>query len=242
MTRRKATGTSRGQSNVIGVALLLGVTVLSLGTLTAGIGAVVQDNAATADARRVADGLDSALRPVEATGTHHGRVSFAEGRLHTVEREFRLLNDTGTVRRLQVGGLVFERQERRVAFVAGTLTRGPPGSETLVESPPVTVGPDVLVVGVPRLEGRVAVSGSNAEVTLRTNVSHDRVRLGNGTYRVAVETAAPDALARGFERRGATVTRRDFDDDGVQSVVARFPRERRGYLVVHDVTLGVGDG
>lgn len=242
MTRDRVTRTSRAQSNVIGVALLLGVTVVSLGALTAGIGAVVQDNAATADARRVADSLDAAVQPIEATGPHHGRVSFAEGRLHTVERDFRVLNASGTVRHLRVDGLVFEREGRRVAFVAGAITRGPPGGETLVEPPPITVGPDVLVVGAPRLDGQVAVAGSNAEVTLHTNVSHDRVRLGNGTYRVAVETATPDALARGFERRGATVTRRDFDGDGVPSVVARFPGERSGYLVVHDVALEVDDG
>jgi flagellin-like protein len=43
----------RGQSNVVGVAIMLGVTVVALATVTASVGTVVQDSAATADATRV---------------------------------------------------------------------------------------------------------------------------------------------------------------------------------------------
>lgn len=235
-------GDERGQANVVGVALLLGLTVASLGVLTAGIGAVVQDNAATADTRRVATDLDGALRPVEVTGRHQGRVSFAEGRLRTVERDLRVLNESGVVRRVRVGGLVFTAGDRRVAFVAGAITRGPRSGAALFSPPPVTVGPDVLVVGAPRLNGTVAVAGDDVTTTLRTDVTHERSRLGNGTYRVAIETESPGPLARRFERQGATVTRRDIDGDGVPSVVARFPGTRRGYIVVHDLNVEVAHG
>jgi len=234
--------TPRGQANVVGVALLLGITVASLGALTAGVGVVVQENAASADTQRVATDLDNALRPVEATGPRQGGVSFAEGRLTTVERDLRVLNESGVVRRVRVGGIVFESRDRRVRYVAGAITRGPRGGETLADPPPVTVGPDVLVVGAPRLNGSGTVAGTEATITLRTDVAHERTALGDGTYRVALETAAPDPLARYFERRGAEVTRRDIDGDGVPSVVARFPGTRTGYLVVHDLNLEVAHG
>jgi hypothetical protein len=79
-------------------------------------------------------------------------------------------------------------------------------------------------------------------VTLRTDVGHSRTRLANATYRVAIETRHPDAWARYFERQGATTTRRSFDADDVDSVVATFPGDRRAYLIVHDLRLEVGDG
>ena len=48
----------RGQSNVVGVALLLGVAVVSMGALTAAVGVVVESSAGQADAERVATDLD----------------------------------------------------------------------------------------------------------------------------------------------------------------------------------------
>jgi flagellin-like protein len=186
--KRRLIRRERGQSNVVGVAILLAVVVVSLGSLTAAIGAVVDGNAAAADASRVASDLDAALEPVEATGAHRGRVSFTDG----------AEDDTET---------------------------------------------GVLAVGAPTLNGSVAVSASGGgSAVLRTTVSHHRTELGEDTYGVAVETATPDAWRRHFERQNATVTTRDFDDDGLVSVVARYPGERVGYLVVHDVRLEVWNG
>lgn len=236
-------GPTRGQSNVVGIALLLGVTVVALGGLTASIGAVIESHAASADAARVADGMDEALDPVEATGAHRGRLAFTEGSLRTVERELRLLDASGVRHIVGVDALVFEAENRRVAFVAGAIIQGTGAGADLVESPPITASRGsggVLVVGAPRLGGDTAVAGSGGvTVTLRTDVRHDRTDLGRGRYRVAVETATPGPWAERFRRQGATVTRRDFDDDGVESVVAGYPGQRRTYLVVHDMHLEV---
>ncbi|WP_128477505.1 DUF7289 family protein [Halorussus pelagicus] len=248
----------RAQSNVVGVAILLGVVVVALGSLTAGIGSVVEENAAAADSARVAADFDAALEPVEATGVHRGRVSFTDGELRTVERDLRVLNESGVVGTVRTDALVFTAGDRRVAFLAGAIVRGPPDNAVVRTPPPITVSrgggggdreggdPDstgVLVVGAPALNGSVAVSGSGgASVSLRTTVSHERTNLGNGTYRVAVETATPSAWRRYFERQNATVTARDFDGDGVESVVAAYPGERVGYLVVHRMGLEVRNG
>lgn len=234
----------RAQSHVVGVAVLLGVTVVALGTLTASIGSVVEGNAARADATRVADDLDAALEPVAVTGVNRGRVAFTEGRLYPVERDLRVLDESGVVRRVRVGGLVFEHAGQRVASVAGAVTVGRNGSATLASRPPITAsgGAGILVVGAPRLGDPAAVGGSNVRTTVRTDVEHRRESLGEGTFRVAVETETPGAWERYFRRQNATTTRHSFDDDGVVSVVADYPGERTGYLVYHDLHAEVGRG
>lgn len=234
----------RGQSNVVGVAILLGVTVMALGALTAGIGTVVQQNAAGADAARVADGFDSALRPVETTGVRRGRVAFSSGQLRVVERDLRVINDTAT-RRVAVDALVYESGQRRVVFLAGAIVRGDGAGARVVRAPPLVASRGsggVLVVGAPRLDAAaVGVSGSDGvERVLRTNVSHERTRLGTGRYRLAVETATPAAWRTALsEAGGEVVDVRDIDGDGVPSVIARFPGRRVAYLVVHEMDLEV---
>lgn len=242
--RPAAHGRTRGQSNVVGVAILLGVTVLALGTLTASVGTVVEENAASADQTRVAAGLDDAIRPVGTTGRHRGTIAFTEGRFHTADREIRVLNRTGVVANVSASALAFDARDRGVTVLGGAILRRYPTGATMYRRPPITASRDVLVVGVADLNGSVAIGVSGGTtLALRTTVSHDRTALGNGTYRLAVETATPGPWREYFRDIGATLDPpRDFDDDGLSSVVARFPGDRVGYLVVHEVALEVGDG
>lgn len=249
MSTRGRASSRRAQSEVVGVALLLSITMIALAGLTASIGAVVQENAASADAASVAADLPTALRPVEATGTHRGVVTFTGGELTVVERELRVLHGDGVVRTVAVGALVFERGHDRVAYVAGAVVRGRPGRATLRRPPPITASRGsggVLVVGAPRLgaAGRTVAATEPTTVTLHTNVTHRRSALGNATWRVAIETATPGPFVAYFERTGATVVAddRDFDGDGVPSVVARYPGRRVAYLVVHAMRLEVTIG
>jgi len=236
----------RAQSHVVGVALMLGLTVAAIGALTFGVGTALDSQAAGADAAHVAGDLDAALDATGAHGHHTDRVTFAEGQFETVERDLRILRNGSVVERRSVGGLVFETGDRRVGYVAGAVVRGRGEAAWLVAEPPVTAAasPGVVVVGAPRLSaGNVAVSGAGGvTISLSTNVSHARTDLGRGQFAVAVETETPAPLTRYFERQNATVDRRDFDDDGVPSVVARYPGRRQGYLVVHDLGLEVEHG
>lgn len=235
----------RGQSSVVGVALLLGATVLALGVLTASVGGVIDGHAARADTQRVATGLEDALAPVETTGHRTGDVRFAEGRLHTVERDLRVLESGSVVSTVAVDGLVYERGDRRVRYVADAVIRGRGDGAWPVTDPPVVGSDDeVLVVGAAKLDaGSASVGGDRVTATLATNVSHDRRSLGTGEFAVAIETATPAALEAALGDRGATsLDRRDLDGDGLVSVVAAFPGTRRGYLVVHEMRLEVGDG
>ncbi len=230
---------TRGQSNVVGVALLLGIVMLSLASLTASVGMVVQSNAATADSARVANDMNHALDPVESTGIHRGRISFSNGKLTTEGRELRILDDSGDVWTVQTDALVFTSGNRRVTYVAGAVIQGTDDGGRMYEHPPITSSQrgGVLVVGAPKLNAskKAVESTSGESVLVRTNVTHNRTLLGNGTYRIAIETKTPDAWQRYFERQNATTTVRDFDNDGVPSVVAKYSGRRLAYLVVHDM-------
>ena len=225
---------SRGQSNVVGVALLLGIAVVSMGGLTAAVGLLVDSTAAESDAERVAADLDAALQPVAATGPQRGRVTFGSGRLRPVDRTLEIRADGAVVERIAVDAVVFESGERRVSFHAGAVVRGSGDRAWMTEPPPITADESVLVFGVARLGDEVgSVSGSGGVTTnIESDVSHDRRDLGRSEFSIAVETAAPGAWERWLERQGARVDRQRSEPP---VVVATFEGERTGYLVVHDL-------
>ncbi|MDS0297903.1 flagellin-like protein [Halogeometricum sp. S1BR25-6] len=242
MTRSRGNG-DRAQSAVVGVAVLLGITVVGIGVLTAAAGAVVEEGATAAATARVADGIDDALDTGTVTETET-TVRLADGTLRTADRTVRVLGDSGVVWSVNAGAVVYESRGRRVSAVAGAVTSGPggrSGGSSMSAPPSVAAADGTLYVGVPALNasGTDAVSarGAALPVTLRTAPTHERRILPADRYRVAVETTAPAAWEREFRRRGTTTVRRDFDGDGVPSVVAAFPGERTVHLVVHDLRL-----
>lgn len=225
----------------MGVAILLAITTISLGVLTAGVGGLVESNAAAADADRVADTFAD-IQPAESTGVERHRLAFGDGALSVASRTVRLLDEDGVVATHDADALVFETGDRRVAFLAGGVVRGTGQAARVTRPPPFSTSDSLLVVGLPVLnaEGPDAVGGSGATtLTLRTDTVHERRSLGDGEYRVAVETETPAAWEAHFDDATAGTTRRDFDDDGVPSVVATFPGERTAYLVVHEANLEV---
>ena len=231
---------SRAQSNVVGVALLLGVTVVALGTLTASVGTVVDQHAAASDSRRVAADLEEALHPVETTGVRRRTVAFTDGELELLERDVHVLNSSGVVERIDANALQFSAGSRGATYLAGSVVVHGNGWSRTRQRMPVTADSQVLVVSVPALRGNVSVAAvGGASYTLRSNVSHHRRNLGRETYRVAVETTRPAAWKRQFERANATVYERDVDGDGLTSVVADFEGSRTAYLVVHETEVSV---
>lgn len=240
------TARSRGQSHVVGVVLLLGLTTVALGGLTAVVGSVVDGQTAAADEARVAGTFDDGLRPTEQTGPNRVQVRFGDGRLTTVERELRILTPTGVRSEIEVGGLVYTSGSARTAFVGGAVVRGQPENSWLVREPPVTVTRDnsTLVVGAAAVnESGATVSGSGGVTArLRTNVTHTQTRLPTANYRVAVETATPAPLARHFRSIGGRTTVTDIDGDGVPSVVFSVDGQQAVHLVVHAMHVEVAGG
>ncbi|MEE6211189.1 type IV pilin [Salarchaeum sp. III] len=225
----------RAQSNVVGVAILLGLTVLALGAVTASVGSLVDTNAAAADANRVASDLATTVQPVRTTGVRVGTLAFTDGHLDTVERSIRVLDGSEVVLERPANALVFEAGAYTATTLGGAVTLGRNEGGRFVREPPITADESVLVVGLPVIDGTVVAAGENKRVRLRTRVTHTKRDLGTGTFGVAVETTRPGPWKRFFAAANATVSARDFDGDGVASVVARFPGERAGYVVVHRV-------
>lgn len=239
---------SRGQSAVIGVALLVAITMVALGTMAASVGSVVDDAATDADVRRVTADFDRVLRPVETTGLTRGRVQFGSGSLRTTDRTVRILDADGVVEVHDATALVYtpgpgadrERGGRRVTFLAGSILVTQGDYTRVVRPPPVAAGPGVLVLGLPVVQGNVGVGGRRLDLVVETRVTHTRRTLGNGTWRVAVETTTPNAWNRTFNETGGTPTAlQDFDGDGTPSVVVAYPGQRRAHLVLHEVSLEV---
>ncbi|WP_430505241.1 DUF7289 family protein [Haloparvum sp. PAK95] len=235
------TAADRGQSNVIGVAVLIGLTMISLGTLTAAVGTVVESNAAAANADRVADDLEAAIQPVEATGRHTGRVSFTDGEFRTVDRTVRIHDGSGWTA-YAADGVAYESGSHRVLAVAGAVVRDYGGGAKMYRDPPFAVSEGVALFGIAVLDGehtRSVTADDATTLALTSNVSHERAALGDGEFAVAIETDAPGAWERYFERIGADVERKSFAGDAHDSVVARFDGTRTGYLVRHTLGLEV---
>lgn len=235
----------RAQSEVVGVALLLGVTVVGLGALTLTIGVVLDENAAAADANAVATDLKEGIDPVTAAGTRETTVSFTDGTLRTVERTIRVLDGEETVSSWTVGAIEYETDGHRVVVLGGAVVESRGDYAHVHEEPPVAASEGVFLAGIVDFEPTEHVShgGTGAStLTLRTTVSHDRSDLGAGDYAIAVETSTPDAWTRAFDRSGATTRIESFDDDEYPSAIAQYDGERAGYVVVHDVNLEVYHG
>jgi len=247
--RLRPSTVSRGQSSVIGVALLVGITMIALGTMAASVGSVVDDAATDADVRRVTADFDRVLKPVETTGLTRGRLQFGGGSLRTTERTVRILDSDGVVETHDATALVYTpgpvdsdqvRDRRRVTFLAGSILVTQGDYTRVVRPPPIAAGPGVLVIGLPVIEGDVGIGGRRLDLQVETHVTHTRRSLGTETWRVAVETTTPAAWNRTLNETGATpMARRDFDGDGTPSVVVDYPGQRRAHLVVHEVALEV---
>lgn len=235
-------GHGRAQSNVVGVALLVGLTMLSLGGLTATVGTVVDSNAAVGDVDRVASDLDAAIEPVEATGDHAGQVTFTDGTLRTESRTVRVLRDGDTVVTRGTTSLVYDRGDYGVTAVAGAVVRDHAGSTSIASDPPVSVSSDVVVIGVADVSAdEVSVGGSQpVTLSLVSEVSHERtIESESGEWAFAVETPTPEPWVRALEAQGAAVRIERFDGDDHESVVATFEGNRTGHVVVHEVDVEV---
>lgn len=227
----------RGQSSVIGVALLLAVTVVAVAGMTAIVGSVIEDRAATAGIERAGAAFDEALDP-GAVGPGRDRIALPGGRLRVVERTLQVRRPGGPVVTLDVGGLVYAADDRSVTYVSGALVRATRAGATVRGDRPVRADDgDVFVSAV--VLGASPGRGIDADATtFRTNVTHDRRTVARGNYRIALETRAPDAWATRLDAFGPTTTT-DFDDDGVPSVVVDPDGSGRIYLTIHRLGLEV---
>jgi len=219
---------SRAVSPVIGVAILIGVTVLALGALTASVGTVVDSQAHRADASRAADAFD---RVGAGTGPGTERLAVASGRLRTADRDLRLLHDGSVVKHAAVDALVYESGERAVVYLAGAVLRQSGDSVWFAREPRITATEGgTVVVGAVAIDGSVATQGA-FEARIGASANRTVLSADGGRVGVAVETATPEPWVDYFADSGATVRRVDIDGDGRTSVVGTFDAEASRVLV-----------
>ncbi|MFA1610308.1 DUF7289 family protein [Halobellus rubicundus] len=234
----------RAQTAVVGVAILLGLTVLAVAGLSATAGSIVEDGAASATATRVADDLETALGP--ASGARTTTLALDSGSVRVVNRSVWVLGEDGVVWAGHAGAIVYADGGHRVTGFAGAVVHRDDRGRRLLAPSRLAPADDALYLGVPVLNASgadgVATGGHGLDVALRTDARARRIDLPPGRYRVGFETETPAAWERHLRERGATTTRRDVDGDGVSSVVAAFDGPRRVHLIVHDVRLRVAVG
>jgi flagellin-like protein len=222
----------RGQSTVVGAALLVALTVVAVAGTTAAVGTVIEDRAAAAGADRAVAGFDDALA-TERGGPGRERLALPGGDLRVVERTVRIRGG-GLAVALDVGGLVYEADagDRRITAVAGTTLRSGPTGADLVGPVPVRVRGDDLFVSVAVLGVEPGLALDADAVAVRTDVGHERRRLPPASYRFAVESDHPSAWVDRLDRLGPT-TVRDLDGDGTPSAVVEPRVAGPLRLVIH---------
>jgi|APHM01.1.fsa_nt_gi flagellin-like protein len=237
---------ARGQSSVIGVALLLGITVVAISALTASTGALVADGVAAADTTRVSADLHQVFEPHNDRRTTKTRLS--RGTVSVRNRSIRLLAEgDDIVWSGHAGALVYRGGSRTLTAFAGAIIRQDRQTATMPGESRITVSPDALYLGVPVLNASgadaVSTSGHRLVVSFRTAARSNRIIFPTAVYKLAIETATPEIWEQHLHERGAeTITRRDIDHDGTVSLIAAFDDARRVYIVVHDVQLTVAVG
>lgn len=235
----------RAQSAVVGVAVLLALTVVSVAVLTAGAGTVVDDAAAGADAARVADRLAERYRPARVVGTRTVDLTVTGGTLRTVPREVALRRGNDTVVAPRTAALRFDRDGATVRALGRAVVRGDRDGALAVREPEavrrvVADGRTTLVVSLVALAGTVdRTLGESERLRLAVTASHVRARPPAGNYTLRVETATPGPWRRHLADRARSVRVVDRDGDGVPSVVAELGPADEVLVVVHRLEVTV---
>ncbi|ELZ72949.1 hypothetical protein C457_03271 [Haloferax prahovense DSM 18310] len=234
---------TRGQANMVGVALLLGIGVVAIGLLTASVGGLVDAQIATADADAAADGFSSLRDGVAAGANDSYPIRVTDGDLSRVNRSVRIIPEAGTNRTYDADGYVADLGGQRVAFVGGAVVRGTGDRAVLVTPVPLSFAGDAAFLTVPVLTADATDGGGlGGGAALRTRTTRTVTDLPTDGYAVAIETATPVAWERAFEGRGFDTSRADFDSDGTESVVAVVSGDRTLTVARYDLAVVVDRG
>lgn len=231
----------RGQSAVIGVALLLGLTIVSVGVLTAGTGMLVDEAAQGADANRVADRWATAYNPTTLEGTTTLSIALTGGQFTTKERRITVRRFGDVVGTFETNVLVFEEGDHQVTVIGQAVVRGQAGRARFVRNPSlVTVfGSEddrTLSISIVALSGQVD-KGVRSQTPLRLQLtgSHERRDPGAGRYTISIETATPKIWVDYLADLARSVRIVGDDSSQTKLVVAELGQVSRARLIIHRV-------
>lgn len=234
---------TRGQSAIIGVALLLALTIVSVGVLTAGTGILVDEAAQGADAQRLADRLITAYNPTTLEGTTTLSLSLTGGQIKTAPRRITIRRFGDIVATFETQSLRFQRGDHYVSVLGQAVVRGQAGRARFVRDPGMVsvfgTGEDrTLSLSIVTLAGPLDQTVMEGEsLQLAFQASHERRDPGAGRYTISIETATPDPWVEYFEDSAVSVRVIGEPESQTQVVIAELGRVSRARLIVHHVEL-----
>lgn len=237
----------RGQSAIIGVALLLAITVVSVGVLTAGTGILVDEAAQEADLERIGQRFVAGYQPATLDGSTTMALSLTGGHLDSSPRTITITRSGDVVTRVQTVAIRYERAGRAVTVLGGAVLQSRADGARFIREPNVVTrfggdGDRVLTLSLVVLLGQVDEQIDEPRgVRLAFDATHEWRDPGAGRYTVRVETVTPAAWARYFEEVGGDVRVTERPGEEVSVVIAELGRVTEARLIVHHVEV-VADG
>lgn len=234
------TGT-RAQSAVIGVALLMVITVVSIGVLTAGTGVLVDEAGRNADVQRVTDRLLEGYEPRTLLGGSTISLPVTGGTLETVPRTIEIRRAGSPVEIFETAGIRYRRAGHSVTAVGQAILRDRGGRARFIREPRLvrvfeSGGKRVLSISVVLVEDTLDHTVHRAgEQRLTVMATHERRMLEPGRYAIALETTAPEAWERALEDLAKWIRIEERGEDGRYRLLVEFGRVHEVRLVVTHV-------
>ncbi|SNR23887.1 polymer-forming cytoskeletal protein [Halorubrum vacuolatum] len=248
-SRRRST-VGRGQSELVGAVLILGMSLLVISTVVAIGGTQLVDQQADAD-----------LRSAETSFTNFASKAVlvaageSDGRTVTLPRDNRadtavdpdqgrllieLRDETGTTveKKLEdrsLGGITYQHGEDTVAYEGGGVWRMEDGRARMVSPPPIHYRGTTFTMPVPLIESgdasggaaRVSPAGPRERIYPDPTDEDRQNPLSNGTVHITVESDYYEAWGRFFESRTGGSVSYDHDDDSVTLRLATEDPDRQ---------------
>jgi hypothetical protein len=196
----------RGQQGIIGVALLLLLTVIAIGTMTSLLGGAVTGGVAQAELRTVGTTLATVTAPtddptMQTMLMRTGTLETHPGTLWITGADIAIEQEVGTLR--------YGTGHHRLSSEYGTQITTVDGEVIAVEGQRIRRVGDRLYLGVPSMGlagvDTIATNGRAVRVGVRPRVDTQHRRLPRGRYQVRLETDHPSVWVQMFEEVGARV-------------------------------------
>jgi hypothetical protein len=216
------TTSDRGVEGIIGVAVLLVVTVLAVGTLTTVMGSMVTGGIAHAEVATVGGTLT--MVTAAADDPTMRTMVIRSGTLSTDTLSLEITSGDITVVE-QVEALRYRTADHGVSSEFGAQIHTVDGEPVTVSGHRIRRADDRLLVGVPSVRlhevDTVAANGQAVRLGLLPRVDVDHRRLPPARYRLHLETAHPSVWQQILEGVGAEV-HTGADGGGNARVTATF--------------------
>ncbi|MEF8914044.1 DUF7289 family protein [Natronomonas sp.] len=221
------TNISRGQSEVIGVVLLFGLTILSISLIVAVGGASIgsiQHSAEFSSAEQSMTQLGAKSSLVALGESDSQRVELPNGEGSTTVNstagtmEIRIINKTGTVdkRTIELGAITYDQDGNTVAYQGGGVWKRTNGGSTMVSPPEFHYRGETLTLPLVNVTNDAVVSeGATVEGLDTTQVypnAHQQNPNENSKVNVTVHSEYYEAWAEYFESRTDATATVDHDN------------------------------